>query len=281
VRKPVSRIEPAFAGATRGHDGDLSARGRRIDSLAVVCAVLAMGAIVTNAIFLQKGPHPAPIFSSKPPQQKPVAQPVFPLRPIQISPAPAQPPAAAPEQTGNVAIPRPRPVETEGSRTEAPVPATARPRTEIVADIQKELSRRGFYDGATDGVYGAKTDSAIRDFEQAAHLKPGGSADEAMLRTIKASPVRVQPKVAAASENPPRPPDPISELIAPPSKRVIAVQRVLAEYGYGQIKPTGTFDRQTEDAIEQFERARKLPVTRQISPRLMRELAAVTGRPLE
>ena len=32
--------------------------------------------------------------------------------------------------------------------------------------------------------------------------------------------------------------DPIAELIAP-SQRVLAVQRALADFGYGQIKPTG------------------------------------------
>ena len=37
----------------------------------------------------------------------------------------------------------------------------------------------------------------------------------------------------------------------------------------------------TQAAIQKFERDRKMPVTGQISPRLMRELAALTGRPLE
>ena len=66
-----------------------------------------------------------------------------------------------------------------------------------------------------------------------------------------------------------------------PSRRVIAVQRVLAEFGYGQIKPTGIIDTETQAAIERFERERKLPVTGQPSDRVVRELAAVTGRPLE
>ena len=60
-----------------------------------------------------------------------------------------------------------------------------------------------------------------------------------------------------------------------------AIQRALSEFGYGQIKPTGQFDPETKAAIEKFERDRKLPVTGQISPRLLRELAALTGRPLE
>jgi len=65
------------------------------------------------------------------------------------------------------------------------------------------------------------------------------------------------------------------------SNRVIALQRALADYGYGQIKATGIIDGDTRAAIEQFERERKLPITGQASDRVVRELAAMTGRPLE
>ncbi len=74
--------------------------------------------------------------------------------------------------------------------------------------------------------------------------------------------------------------DPIAELIAP-SKRVLAIQRALADFGYGQIKPSGIYDADTRAAIEKFERDRRLPVTGEISDRFVRELAAMTGRPLE
>ena len=62
---------------------------------------------------------------------------------------------------------------------------------------------------------------------------------------------------------------------------MLAVQRALAEAGYGQIKPTGAYGPDTRAAIEKFERERKLPITGQISDRLVRELAALTGGPLE
>lgn len=66
-----------------------------------------------------------------------------------------------------------------------------------------------------------------------------------------------------------------------PSRRVLAVQRALGDFGYGQVKPTGVLGAETKSAIERFERERKLPVTGQISDRLLRELAAITGRPIE
>jgi hypothetical protein len=66
-----------------------------------------------------------------------------------------------------------------------------------------------------------------------------------------------------------------------PSNRVVAMQRALTEFGYGQIDPTGVVDPETQVAIEKFERQRKLPITGQVSDRVARELAALTGRPLE
>ena len=61
----------------------------------------------------------------------------------------------------------------------------------------------------------------------------------------------------------------------------MAMQRALADFGYGQIKPTGILDPETRAAVEKFERDHRMPVTGQISDRFVRELASMTGRPLE
>ena len=65
------------------------------------------------------------------------------------------------------------------------------------------------------------------------------------------------------------------------ARRVAAVQRALTEYGYGQLKPTGTIGADTQAAITKFERDRKLPVTGQMSDRLVRELTERDGRPID
>ncbi len=220
-----------------------------LDAIGIFVLLIAVGAILINALYRQPGPHPAPIFSIKP-------------RPV------------AGEPTGGVvpALPRARP---EGLVTTKPE-AAARSRAEIITDIQRELSRRGLYDGPVDGVLGPKTDSAIRDFETAAKMKASGEPTENVLRAIQRAPLKAE---AAAPKAPARP-DPIAELIAP-SQRVIAVQRALNDFGYGPVKATGNYGPETISAIQKFERDRKLPVTGQISPRLLRELAAATGRPLE
>jgi peptidoglycan hydrolase-like protein with peptidoglycan-binding domain len=148
-----------------------------------------------------------------------------------------------------------------------------RPRSDRVAEIQRELLRRGFYDGAADGVYGPKTDTAIRDFELAAGIRPSAEPNDMLLASIARSAVKAQP--VAIQRN-----DPIAALLAP-NGRIIAVQRALTDFGYGPVKPTGLYDTETRAAIERFEKARRRPVTGQVSDQLVRDLAALTGRPLE
>jgi peptidoglycan hydrolase-like protein with peptidoglycan-binding domain len=158
---------------------------------------------------------------------------------------------------------------------------------EIITDIQRELARRGDYDGTVDGLYGPKTDGAIRDFEQAAGFKPSTEPNEALLQAIVKAPVKLAKGMTGATAPVPRPPAPIrNDVDKPverpaPSKRVIALQRALADFGYGQIKPSGIVDAETQAAIEKFERERKLPITGQVSDRVVREMTAMTGRPLE
>jgi hypothetical protein len=74
--------------------------------------------------------------------------------------------------------------------------------------------------------------------------------------------------------------DPIAEFIDM-SSRIVAVQRVLTNYGYGQIKPSGILDQPTRAAIEKFEREHKLPVTGRMSHRLLSDLSAMIGHPLD
>jgi peptidoglycan hydrolase-like protein with peptidoglycan-binding domain len=88
--------------------------------------------------------------------------------------------------------------------------------------------------------------------------------------------------VPAPSANVMRPPAPIPAATqSAGARRVAAVQRALTEYGYGQLKPTGAIGSDTQAAISKFERDRKLPVTGQMSDRLVRELSAMIGHPID
>ena len=143
--------------------------------MAAVVAGFAAVAILVNALFMQSGPHPAPIFANKP---APVAVPL------------TGPAAALREPSADAKL------------------EAARPRSDTVAEIQRELARHGFYDGAADGVYGPKTDAAIRDFEQAAGLRPSAEPNDMLLASIARSAIKAQP--VAIQRN-----DPIAALLAP------------------------------------------------------------------
>lgn len=204
-------------------------------------STIAIFAIFTNALYLQKGPHPAPIFSARPLLQQEANLPARVLGPTSHS----------------------------GSDVQT--------RVQLIANIQRELTRKTFYDGPADGIWGSKTDAAVRDFLQVSGLKINPEASESLLRAV--SSYVAKPATAAASSGSSAS-DPIARLIAP-SNRIVAIQRALTEFGYGQIKATGVYDPETRGAIEKFERDHRMPVTGQISDRFVRELAAMTGRPLE
>lgn len=219
-----------------------------VDAIGLFLLLLALGAILANALYRQPGPHPAPIFSVKP---RPVAE-----RTDSVTPVPRARPAAAKSD------------------------ATGRSRADLVADVQRELIKRGLFEGAADGVMGPRTDAAIRDFETLASMKVTGEPSEELLRALQR-----RPKVEAAA---PRAAtrDQIHEVLSGSAaslsaQRIIAVQRALNDSGYGPVKATGTIGAETTAAIRKFEGDRKMPVTGQISARLVRELAAFTGRPLE
>lgn len=245
----------------------------RRDVAGVAVGALATIAILLNVLFMQSGSHPAPMFRDAfvPPESAKAA-------PIRIKPVEVVDGAPA-------VVPRPRPADPAPAAPAAKVatPAGSRMPGEIISDIQRELVRRGYYDGVVDGLYGPKTDAAIRDFEQAAGLKPSTEPSEALLQAMVRAPAKLT-KATTGSTAAARPLPGRAEAAVErpaPSKRVIALQRALAEYGYGQIRPSGIIDAETQNAIEKFERERKLPITGQASDRVVRELAAMTGRPLE
>jgi peptidoglycan hydrolase-like protein with peptidoglycan-binding domain len=226
------------------HGGVITRHPR--EAVGIAMAVVATLTIFANALFLQHGPHPAPIFATRPAANR-------------------QAPRIIPESR---LAPRLTPIPAPAPRTQA----------QVTGDIQRELSRRGFYGGAVDGIWGAKTDAAARDFVQAAGLTLNPEPSESLLRALVAPSTKVASSQAAVPT--PAHNDRIAVMVAP-SKRVLAIQRALADFGYGQIEPTGAYDQETRGAIEKFQRDRRLPVDGRISDRFVRELAAMTGRPLE
>ena len=187
------------------------------DMIAGLLAASAISAIVANALFLQAGRHPSPMFGTvtKIPAPAPLIANPFP-RPRPPEAARLIEPLAPPEPT--------RPVETKSAE-----PKHAEPKSDPMTNL-----------------------------------------------VVKST---APAQAAASAQHAARPPAPIPQSAT--GRRIAGVQRALTEYGYGQLKPTGTIGADTQAAIAKFERDRKLPVTGQMSDRLVKELTAMTGRPID
>lgn len=178
------------------------------DTVAGVLALAAVLAVVVNAMFLQGGRHPSPMFGDH----------VLLLKPV-VDPAP--PAALSPAMAPASPLPRPRPAAADRRSDVAPIDAPAQHHGDPIGHLVRKVAARS--DGSAGDI---RTEAA-------------------------------------------------------PSRRVMAVQRLLSDYGYGQLAPSGQIDAATRAAIRKFEVARHLPVTGQVSDRLLGELAAVTGRRLD
>jgi Putative peptidoglycan binding domain len=187
------------------------------DMLAGLLAFAACSAIVANALFLQTGQHPSPMFG------------------------------ATVHFGASNPLPRPRPVQADGAFE----PRLAEPR------------------GAEPRLIEPRTNDPMANMIKATTAAP-------------LSPAPMAPPPPPASLSVVRPPAPIPVPIhVTGARRVAAVQRALSENGYGQLKATGTIGADTQAAIQRFERERRMPVTGQMSDRLVRELVIVTGHPID
>jgi hypothetical protein len=201
------------------------------DMVAGLLAAAAICAILANALFLQAGRHPSPMFGS-----------------VVMLPSP-QTTAASP-------LPRPRPVELISRPVEAE-PPEIRP-VEVKGADPRHVEIR-----SADPKGDAKSDSRNPDPLANLVVKSTGAP-------------------AATPANMARPPAPIPATAqSAGARRVAAVQRALTQYGYGQLKATGAVGSDTQAAITKFERDRKLPVTGQMSDRLVKELTAMIGHPID
>jgi len=197
------------------------------DMVAGLLAAAAVCAILANALFLQAGRHPSPMFGSVVTLPAPQAAVVSPL-------------------------PRPRPAEL------AAEPPEIRPVEVRSADPKHVEIKSG----------DSKSDSRNSESKN----------PDPMANLV----VKSTGTPAGAPANVARPPAPIPATAqSAGARRVASVQRALTQYGYGQLKPTGAVGADTQAAISKFERDRKLPVTGQMSDRLVKELTAMIGHPID
>jgi hypothetical protein len=129
----------------------------------------------------------------------------------------------------------------------------------------------------------APVPSAPAPQKTAAPVPSAPTLPPAPAATAREAPPAVAPqppdRPAAGDAPAPRAPDAIGELLrggeAPPdnSRLVTAAQAALAKLGY-PVKADGAQGAATEQAVREFERAHNLPVTTEITPRLVKQLNA-------
>jgi hypothetical protein len=244
-RRRAANAVAAQADAERGFLVRFLLRSPK-DAIAGLVAFAAVSAIIANALFLQAGRHPAPMFGS-------VAIPAAAL-------TPANP------------LPRPRPVEADTTLFES------RP-TEIKPAEPKASESKASESKASESK---ASEFKASEFKASDSKAADPKSTDPMANLVKAT--AAPPMAPANVVRPPAPIPAVSRGEAGPntgSRRVAAVQRVLTEYGYGQLKPTGTIGSDTQGAIQKFEREHKMSVTGQMSDRLVRELTAMIGHPVD
>jgi len=161
---------------------------------------VVFGFIAANALWYQPGNHPSPFLATRDlenpngiagyrPAKKPAPQDVTTFR-------------IAREDDAVTALP-----ETVGSGLMAAAPR------EIVAEVQRQLLRRGLYQGTDDGLMGPQTSAAILFFQEAEGLPQTGEATPELLAALKAGP---EATVQTASVSPGLSP---SDAVAIPAMR--------------------------------------------------------------
>ncbi|WP_305988784.1 peptidoglycan-binding protein [Roseibium sp. MMSF_3544] len=203
--------------------------------------------IIANAIGLQPGRHPAPIFATR---DRPEA---------------------------------PRLPEPDDRRSGLQVQEIST----LVLDLQISLRKIGLYEGPLDGLSGPATERAIRAFERRSGQAETGEASEALLALIllhgdapQASFVPVPRAKPGSSGTVMQVEDRVASADVDTDPMLMRIQKALSELGYGPLKADGVMGANTTAAIKRFELDRGLPLTGEPGPKTIENLEMISGRSL-
>ncbi len=247
----------------------------------MVMAITAM-AIMSNALFLQAGRHPEPLFAT---------------RPAVTAHAPAMRPAPAARSAIDVPLPRtreqiPAAAPTPPAKavaTPQATPAPVDPTKVLVTAVQRELARLGIYTDAIDGLSGPRTRAAISTWQTAAGITVTGAATPELLAALR------KPVTAAPPAAPPVPAvvkeaasaDQVAAAVARAQelereqaaitlgKQLRKVQEALNMIGYGPLTVDGQASQATGDAIRRFQLDNGLPLTGKLDNKVIARLVDI------
>jgi hypothetical protein len=253
--RAAARVEPTVTSVPHlrdGGDGRPHGRFRILRTLVHrplrTLVGLACGAIfvsfVSNLLFMQEGPHPAPLFAKQEAPRPDAA------RNTQTAAAPTAPETAPRSATTSANSPAQQtasraPASAPASETVAPLPPAA-PRSAPISIVAAPPAR---------APEPAKPVAKQPDFDPIAQFLRTGVAQ---------APATTASTAAPASAD---------------SKRIAAAQRALGKLGHA-LDADGLMGPGTRAAIQRFERDANLPVTGELNPRTVKALSARASIPI-
>lgn len=286
--------------------GRLASRNPRAFGGSLAFAV-AFSFVAANAMWYQPGAHPSPFLRTRlpfvDPQAAQAAAEEDGLSPRKVTTFVIQREGEDEEQTASTAQPEPETApDTVSEIIQSAPAATPATDTALVAGIQKELARRGFYDGPADGKTGPKTSAAILRFEKQAGRPETGSASDTLLAALQAKGTaqRTDGKTASSAKPAQRPYenvkggkgelDPVAAAIRnaeidpqyipkvdipASSELVMNIQKGLTNLAYSDVSIDGVAGEQTRSAIRHFEKHYRLPETGQPSDKVLKKMKEI------
>ena len=135
-----------------------------------------------------------------------------------------------------------------------------------VADVQQRLSRLGIAELAVDGVFGARTEQALRQFQRIRGLPADGVVSPETWRALVEAGYTLGDRLLLRTRVPLSGDD------------VVDLQRRLNQLGFDAGSEDGIFGKATQAAVEEFQRNTGLPVDGRVGPGTIEQLQRLLDR---
>lgn len=230
--------------------------------------------IAANALWYQKGMHPAPILDMRGSQKlvasstRPI---ILPSHNIQTNQRVAEIKTFEVTRGDDIQTATIQQAETEDAFS-VPTPLARRAFSEklrsaenkiLIIDIQTLLAQNNLYAGDVDGLMGPKTKMAIKSYQETQNLNVDGEPSQVLLDHMRAQNQKREPELASISQN------------VDQEDLVRQIQIGLSQSAYPHIEVDGLIGQQTQDAILQFEKHYRLPLTGMPNDRVLDKLRQI------
>lgn len=205
--------------------------------------MLGFSLISANALFMQSGNHPGPIWMSR--TQDGLVTKAIPVE--QSARLKAHYVLTQRISLRNVPVPTLKPRQLASYDGSSP----------LIMQIQNALASSGLYTGTIDGIYGGESRAAILKFQSKNGLATTGKPSPELLASLNNASKLVSPNAS------------------PDGQMLKLIQKGLSEYGRADIVVDGIFGSRTEDAIRNFQKRYKLTVDGRPSRAVLDKLASI------